>query len=118
MILPVGKEILLVAFWGESSFASQHYSAENSTQSGILAKRTTDARIMLSLLEAPVHLASANTHGSRLRNACRTRRTKPRKSRMDLCRSTGKELRVRSSQTRALLLSREGIHAMRLDLVL
>jgi hypothetical protein len=52
MILSVGKEILWVAFWGEGSFPCQHYSASISTQSRIIAKTASDARIMPHLLKA------------------------------------------------------------------
>lgn len=61
MILSVGKEILLVAFWGKGSFSCQHYSAKISTQSRIVAKTASDARIMPHLLKAASYTAPLPT---------------------------------------------------------
>jgi hypothetical protein len=51
--LSAGKETLLAQFWGKGSFSCQHYSADISAQSGIVAKTSPDARIMWPLLKVP-----------------------------------------------------------------
>jgi len=70
MILSVGKEILLVAFWGKGSFSCQHYSADISTQFRKIAKTASDARIMPHLLKAASYISPLPTTSKRCTEEC------------------------------------------------